>query len=146
MFPDLTLLWTPFPTEIDGIGHPPFVLDKGVWKGVLHLAVFGSVSEDRAYGVSISCEAYAGFDERIYSAARESDNGSRYDGTTYIKEARDSALIRTYTKADYLQKVPRHFLFVGNDYCYECLSFEPPKILSFVTQEQAYSWQPTNAE
>ena len=39
MFPDLSLRWRPYPSIMDGMRPPPFVLDRGLWKSVLNLIV-----------------------------------------------------------------------------------------------------------
>lgn len=141
MFPDPTTIWRPFPSIIDGIERPPLTSHLGLWRGVLHLIVVAPGSGLRAYGLEIECEIHAGFDEMIYSIADHGE-GATYDGGVYIKEAERSALISAYAKFDPTNRMPRHFLFVGNDYCYEVLSFSEPVIRAFDTPDEAYAWGP----
>lgn len=140
MFPDPTLRWRPYESIIDGIKRPPFVFDQGLWRGVLYLIV---VSSPRAYGIEISCEIYSGFEEMIYSIADHGDGTSRYDGGVYIKEAERSALLKAYAATDPFGRKPRHFCFVGSDYCYEVLGFSDPIIRAFDSADEAYAWGPT---
>jgi hypothetical protein len=143
MFPDSTTHWRPYPSIMDGITHPPFPLDRGLWRGVLHLIVLEGLGS-RAYGVEIRCEAYAAFEERIYSVVpHDAERSARYDGGVYIKEAASSRLLEAYMKIDPpLRKAEvRHFLFVGTDYCYETLG-EEPVIRAFASKDEAYAWVP----
>ena len=140
-----TLHWQPFPSIIDGIKFP-VVFDKGIWKGVLNLVVFEGfegLPGTKSYGIKIACEVFLAVEERIYSMAHHGDNSSIYDGSVYIKEAVTSQLISAYTDADYLEKVPRHFLFVGLDYSFECLSFSSPEVFTFGSMEEGYGWHPS---
>ena len=143
MFPDFDLLWRPYPSIIDGIERPPFVYDRGLWNGVLHLIVVGPPHEQRAYGIEISCEIYAGYQEMIYSVAHHGTASGAYDGGVYIKEAETSALLTAYAAIDPIRRKPRQFSFVGSDYCYEVLGFEAPIIRAFDSPEQAYAWGPS---
>lgn len=142
MFPDPTLRWRPYASMIDGIERPPFVFDQGLWRGVLYLIVVAPNPSLRAYGVEISCQGYAGFDEMIYSIADHGGRTSMYDGGIYIKEAESSALLKTYAATDPSGRKPRLFSFVGSDYCYEVLSFSEPIIRAFDDPEEAYAWGP----
>ncbi|KJC58663.1 hypothetical protein UP10_22365 [Bradyrhizobium sp. LTSPM299] len=103
---------------IDGIERPPFVLDQGFWRGMLHLIVVAPNPSLRAYGIEISCEIYAAFQEMIYSVANHGGSTSAYDGGIYIKEAENSTLLKAYTATDPVGRKPRHFSFVGDDYCW----------------------------
>src|ERR1700733_10151359 len=97
MFPDPTLKCRPYPSEIDGI-YDPFVLDRGLWKGALHLIVLEGlpgrrargVKTRRSYGVKIGCQIYWAIEEMIYSIAKHSDGSLMYRGDVYIKEAEHS--------------------------------------------------------
>jgi hypothetical protein len=142
MFPDPTLRWRPYASIIDGIERPPWVFDQGLWCGVLHLIVVAPEPSPRAYGIEISCEIYAGYDEVIYSIADHGDKAGMYDGGVYIKEAESSALINAYTALDPVGRTPRHFSFVGSDTCYEVLGFSEPVIRAFANSEEAYAWGP----
>jgi hypothetical protein len=96
-----------------------------------------------AYGIKISCEIYAGFEETIYSVAKDGrKTGSGYDGAVYIKKAETSALLNAYVENDPIGREPRHFLFVGGDFCFEVLGFDKPTILAFKDKEEAYGWGP----
>jgi hypothetical protein len=142
MFPDPTLKWRPYASIIDGIERPPWVFDQGLWHGVLHLVVVAPEPSRRAYGIEISCEIYAGFEEVIYSIADHGDRAGMYDGGVYIKEAENSALLNAYTAIDPVGRKPRHFSFVGSDICYEVLGFSEPIIQTFASPEEAYVWGP----
>lgn len=142
MFPDPTLRWQPYPSIIDGIERPPFVFDQGQWRGVLYLIVVSPKPNLRAYGVELSCEIFAGFEEMIYSVADHGGTTGFYDGGVYIKEAASSALLKAYAATDPVGRKPRHFLFVGGDYCYEALGFSEPIIRAFSHPEEAYAWAP----
>ena len=143
MFPDPTLRWRPYESIIDGIERPPYVFDQGLWRGMLYLIVVAPNPSRRAYGIEMSCEIYAGFDEMIYSVANHGDGAGMYDGGVYIKEAENSALLNAYRASDPVGRKPRHFSFVGSDYCYEVLGFSDPMIRPFDSPEQAYAWGPS---
>lgn len=138
MFPDPTIHWKPYPSVIDGIGRPPFVLDRGVWRGVLRLTV-ESPSDGPAYGIEISADIHAGFDELIYSISDHGTSDS-YDGTVYVKEAIDSAPLRANAALGLPGRPLRHFLFVGGEYCYEVLGSSEPVIHAFVDGDAARTW------
>lgn len=135
-------MWRPYPSMIDGIERPPFVFDQGLWRGVLHLIVLAPSPGLRAYGVEMPCEVYAGFEEMIYSVADHGDKGGAYDGGVYIKEAGRSALLTAYAAADPAGRKPRHFSFVGGDFCFEVLGFGEPAIRAFGSPGEAYEWGP----
>jgi hypothetical protein len=144
LFPDPTVRWRPYPSIIDGIERPPFVLDQGLWRGVLHLIVLAPKPSLRSYGVEISSHIYAGFEEMIYSVADHGAGATAiYDGGVYIKEAENSALLKAWAMTDPNKRKARHFLFVGGDYCYEVLGFSEPIIRAFDVPEQAYAWGPS---
>lgn len=143
MFPDPTLRWRPYASMIDGIERPPYVFDQGLWRGVLYLIVVAPKPSLRAYGIEMSCEMYAGFDEMIYSVANHGDKAGVYDGGVYIKEAEDSALLKAYAATDPVGRKPRHFSFVGSDYCYEVLGISEPILRAFDSPEEAYAWGPS---
>jgi hypothetical protein len=152
MFPDPTLKCRPYPSEIDGI-YDPFVLDIGLWKGALHLIVVEGlpgrralVKTRRSYGVKIRCQIYCAFEEMIYSIAKHSDGSVMYRGDVYIKEAEHSKLLEAYKKIDVIRRSPRHFMFVGTDYCYETLGFAEPIVQAFASEEEAYAWRPDGDE
>lgn len=142
MFPDPTLKWRPYPSMMDGMKPPPFVLDRGLWRGVLNLVVLECRPGPRAYGVEIHCEAYGAFDEMIYSIADHGDATGRYDGGIYIKEAECSHLLKFYERTDPFKRKVRHFSFVGSDFCYETIGMTGPVIHAFASREDAYAWVP----
>lgn len=142
MFPDPTSRWKPYPSIIDGIERGSFVFDQGFWRGVLYLIVVAPSPDSRAYGVEIRSEVYAAFDEMIYSIADHGGDALAYDGGIYIKEAENSALLTAYSAIDPVGRKPRHFSFVGSDYCYEVIGLSEPAIRAFATQEEAYEWGP----
>lgn len=110
---------------------------------MLYLIVVAPNPGLRAYGIEMSCEIYAGFQEMIYSVANHGDGTAAYDGGVYIKEAEESALLKAYAETDPVGRKPRHFLFVGSDYCYEVLGFSAPTIRAFGDPEEAYAWGPS---
>jgi hypothetical protein len=128
---------------IDGIECPPWVFDQGLWRGVLYLIVLAGNPSFRAYGVEMSCEIFAGFDEMIYSIADHGDKTGACDGGVYIKEAENSALLKAYAATDPVGRKSRHFSFVGNDTCYEVLGFSEPIIRAFDSPDEAYAWGPS---
>jgi len=128
---------------IDGVERPPYVFDQGLWRGVLYLIVVGAKPSLRAYGIEMPCKIYAGFDEMIYSVANHGDKVGAYDGGVYLKEAEASALLHAYALIDPVGRKPRHFSFVGSDYCYEVLGFSEPIIRAFDSPEEAYAWGPS---
>jgi hypothetical protein len=143
LFPDPTLRWRPYPSIIDGIERPPCVFDQGLWRGVLYLIVVAPNPSLRAYGIEMSCEIYAGFDEMIYSIADHGGKTGAYGGGVYIKEAENSALLKGYAATHPVSRKPRHFSFVGSDYCYEALGFSEPIIRAFDSPDEAYAWGPS---
>lgn len=138
-------MWRPYPSIIDGIERPPFVLGQGLWRGMLYLIVVAPEPGLRAYGVEVPCEAYAAFEEMIYSVAIHGQGGA-YDGGVYIKEAEKSALLTAYAAVDPVGRKARHFSFVGGDYCYEVLSLGEPVIRTFASPDEAYSWGQTRSD
>lgn len=144
MFPDPTIRWRPIPSAMDGMKAPPFVLDRGLWRGRLNLLVLECSPGLRAYGVSIACEIYGAFEEMIYSVAPHGDGSAAYDGGVYLKEATSSALLDAFRSADLIHRSIRQFLFVGGNYCYETLGQSEPIIRSFATREDGYAWAPNN--
>jgi hypothetical protein len=127
---------------MDGINRPPFVLDRGLNRGILHLIVLECTPGTRAYGVEIQCQAYGAFEEMIYSIADHGDVSGAYDGGVYMKEAANSRLLEAYSEIDPMERKARHFSFVGMDFCYETLGFEVPVIRTFESEEEAYAWTP----
>jgi len=141
MFPDPDLIWRAFPSILDGMKAPPYVLSRGVWRGALNLLVTESAPGASAYGVEIpDCQIYAAYEEMIYSCADHGDRSRVYDGGIYIKEAERSQLLKSFERIDPLGRKPRHFLFVGGDYCYETLGFSAPCARAFPGLEEAYAW------
>jgi hypothetical protein len=126
----------------DGI-QSPFLLDRGLSRGVLHLLVMEGNPGERSHGVTVSCEAYAGFEEMIYSVADHGMAARFYYGQTDIREARRSVFLDAYVAADPLGRIPRHFLFVGTDFCYEVLSDAVSEIRAFPSKDEAYAWGPS---
>jgi len=53
MFPDPNLIWRAFPSILDGMKAPPYVLSRGVLHGALNLLVIESAPSARAYAVEI---------------------------------------------------------------------------------------------
>jgi hypothetical protein len=126
---------------MDGMKAPPFVFSQGTWCGVLNLIVLECAPGTRAYGVEIfDCQAYVAFEEMIYSVANHGDKAGNYDGGVYIKEAENSRLLESFENIDPFSRKPRHFSFVGGDYCYETLGFTEPVVRTFASQEEAYAW------
>lgn len=145
MFPDPTARWRPYPSIIDGIERPPYVFDRGLWRGILHLIILSPKPYLRHYGLQIRCDAYFGVEEMIYSVADHGGETLRYDGGVYIKETDRSALLTAYRAIDPVDRNPRHFSFVGGDYCYEALGLSEPVIHQFASEEEAYEWGPDEA-
>jgi hypothetical protein len=142
MFSDPTVEWRPFPSPLDGIDRPPFVLDRGLWQGGLSLIIVEPSPRKRAFGVLIKCEAYLAIEEMIYSVADHGGRAAFYDGTVYLKEATNSRALSAYEAVDPLRRKARQFLFVGCDYCYETVGFDEPNIREFESVDAAYRWQP----
>lgn len=138
MFPDPTIVWRPLPSEIDGV-LSPFVLDGGVWRGERRLAVVEPSPGRRAYGVAAMCIAYAAYDEMLYSVASHGE-GLRYDGGVYLKEAQGSLWLKAHAEIDPLERRLRHFCLVGGEICCEFLSIQPPEIVVFADEVDAYRW------
>ena len=126
---------------MDGM-KAPFVLDRGVWRGVLSLIALECKPGVRAYGIEIKCQIYGAFEEMIYSIAHHGDRSGVYGGDVYIKEAEQSKLLDVFRDVDPFKRSPRHFLFVGGDFCYEVLGFEEPVVHAFASEEEAYAWPP----
>jgi hypothetical protein len=128
---------------MDGMRPPPFALDRGMWREVLHLIVLECSPGTRAYGVKIDCQIYGAFEEMIYSIAKHGDGSGAYRGDVYIKEAEHSSLLQAYKSVEPTRKQnARHFLFVGADYCYETLGFAEPIVCAFASVDEAYAWVP----
>ncbi len=127
---------------MDGMKTPPFVLDRGLRRGILNLIVLEGTPGGRAYGLEIRCEIYAAFEEMIYSTAGHGDGSGGYNGGVYIKEATKSYLLEAFAKNDPIKRKVRHFSFVGGDFCYETLGVGEPIIRTFASKEEAYVWQP----
>ena len=146
MFPDPTSVWRPHPTAMDGMAPGMFVLDRGLWRGVLSLIVLDGNLGPRAYGVDISCVAYAAYEDALYSCADHGGGALSYDGAVFVKEADQSMLLTAYEATVPWMGKPRHFSFVGTDFCYETLGFEAPVVRAFASREDAYQWQNTGGE
>lgn len=142
MFPDHALRWKEYPSIIDGIGRPPFVLDKGFFRGNLYLGILPPKADQKCYGVEIQCEMYSAVEELFYSNIHHGDSSSSYDGNVYIKEAESSELLKTYENFNQTGVKGRLFLFVGADYCYECLGLQAPKIIIFNNEHEVLKWKP----
>jgi hypothetical protein len=146
MFPDPELKWHPLPSVMDGMKAPPFAFSDGTWSGNLKLIISDGAGT-RIYGVEvIDCQIYAAFDEMIYSIADHGNRGGRYDGGVYIKEAHNSNLLNTFSNLDPMNRKPRHFLFVGGDYCFETIGFGDPVVHSFGSYDDAYAWSRNREE
>jgi hypothetical protein len=145
VFLDPTVKWRPFPSMLDGIKAPPFVLDRGLWRGVLSLIVLESYPDStRAYAVEVRCDIYCASEEAIHSIAGNGAENSHYDGSIYVKEAKNSKAVEMLKTMDYLRRGARarHFLFVGSDFSYETVGFEEPIMQAFASRDEAYSWVP----
>ncbi len=148
MFPDPTVEWLPYPSIMDGMTPPPYVFDRGSLYGRLHLVVLDGPPGRRAYGVAIDCIVYGSFDEMMYSTSRHGGRTGDYGGGVYIKQARRSLLMEELTRLQpaygllNANRMPRHFLFVGGDYCFETLGFEEPVIRVFASEDDAFAWGP----
>jgi hypothetical protein len=145
MFPDPTLRWRPYPSVMDRMKAPPFVLDRGLWRGVLNLMVLECAPGVRAYGVEIKCDIYCAFEEMIHSIAHHGDGSGMYRGDVYIKEAENSNLLEAFRKVHPLNRNARQFLFVGGDFCYETLGSAEPVVHTFASKDEAYAWTPGGA-
>jgi hypothetical protein len=135
----------PFQSIIEGI-QTVYVHDLGITYGILHLIVCGAANERVFFGVHAPCDAFFAVDEMFYSVKRHGTHEQFLDRTTYIKEAGDSELLRIRRSlAEELGEAGefRHFVFVGNDYCYEVLGRGEPVIRKFDTFEAAAAWLPT---
>jgi hypothetical protein len=142
MFPDPSLRWRPFPSILDGIDRPPFVLDRGLWNGILALIVVGAPPRGRSYGVQIRCQGYLAVEEALYSVADHGAGTARYNGAVYIKETSDFPAQEAFEVFDRRQRKARRFLFVGSDFCYETIGFDEPVVQAFASTDAAYAWQP----
>jgi hypothetical protein len=92
-------------------------------------------------GGEVPCEVFGGCEEMIYSMAYANE-GVTYDGTVYIKEAETSVALSAFRAADPFGRLPRHFCFLGEDYCYEVLGFGEPVIRPLADPEEAHRWKP----
>lgn len=146
MFPDPSSVWRSFPTIMDGMRPGIFVLDRGLWRGVLRLVVLEDLPGSRAYGVEIKCVAYAAYEDALYSCADHGGDGLSYDGAVFVKEATKSALLASYETVLPWMGKPRHFAFVGTDFCYETLGFEAPVVRVFAGRDEAYEWPPASGQ
>jgi hypothetical protein len=142
MFPDPTLRWRPFPSELDGIDRPPFVFDRGLWQGMLRLIIVEAPPRKRAFGVQIKCQAFLAVEEMIYSVADHGGGTAVYDGTVYLKEATQSRVCEANKATDPLHRGVRQFLLVGSDICYETIGFDDPVVRRFASVEAAVEWRP----
>lgn len=146
MFPDPTSVWRPYPTAMDGMAPGMFVLDRGLWRGVLRLIVLDGNLGPRSYGVEVRCVAYAAYEDALYSCVDHGGGALRYDGAVFVKEAEQSLLLTTYKATVPGMGNPRHFSFVGTDFCYETLGFDAPVVLAFASRGDAYQWPKTVGE
>ena len=146
MFPDSIARWRPYPSMIDGIARPPYVFDRGLSRGLLHLVVYSPKPHVRHYGVQVRCDAYFGVEEMIYSVAGHGGGTLSYDGGIYIKETDSSVLLKAYRSLHPIEQHPRHFSFVGGDFCYEVLGLSEPVIREFASEDEADAWQPCTTE
>jgi hypothetical protein len=138
MFPDPTLRWSPFPSPLDGLHGPPFVLDRGLWRGVLHLIVLEADPGLRAWGLEVPCLAYFGVEAAVW---RKAGHGEPYDGAAYLRAAERSQLLAAHAKVARTKRTARHFGFVGSEFCYETLGFGEPVIRPFASRDNAWSWR-----
>jgi hypothetical protein len=67
----------------------------------------------------------------------QSSSKARTIVSIYIKESSTSRLLEAFSKIDPFERKPRHFLFVGMDYCYQTLGLLEPVIHEFPDEKQA---------
>ena len=144
MFPDPTLRLKPYPSIISGMACI-YVFDMGAEYGTLHLVVTGDGSSTH-FGIHVPCDAYFGVDEMYYSLAEHGIHEEFVDKRSFIKEAEDSLFLKKMRAlaTDFgLKESFRHFIFVGNEYCYETLGTGEPVVKRFENREAAEAWKPT---
>ena len=141
MLPDPNIRWQPVPSVIDGIERPPYILERGISQGMLRLIILTMEDKAPAFEIEVAIEAYTCVEEAAYSIANHGDNGAAYDGTVYLKEAASSKALEAYAALPVAMPNPRHFLFVGGDYCYETIGGEP-LVRRLETFENAKIWLP----
>jgi hypothetical protein len=142
MFPDPTVRWIDYPSQIDGISRPPFVFDLGIHRGVLRLVVSPpGGGAGKHFRIEIDCQMYLGVEEMIYSIAEH--GGASYGGQVYVKQATVSRMLDFWQATDPVERPAKHFLFVGGDFCYETLGLADPVIHAFKTVGEAYDWART---
>jgi hypothetical protein len=141
MFPDPTLRWKPFPSPLDGLKAPPFVLDRGLWRGVLHLIVLEAEPGSRAWGLEVSCQAYFAVEAKIWAKAGHGERAAAPDGAAWLREAERSQLLAAHAALVRARRTPRHFGFVGDEFCYETLGFGEPVVRAFAGRDEAWAWR-----
>lgn len=141
MFPDPTLRWRPRPSPLDGLKAAPFVLDRGLWRGVLHLIVLEADPGPRAWGLEVPCQAYFAVEAAIYAKAGHGDPAGAWNGSVYLKEAERSQLMAAHAAIARPKRIPRHFAFLGSEFCYETLGFGEPLVRTFASREDAWGWR-----
>jgi len=137
---DSNTRWKPFPSIIDGVARGVYVSDRGHWEGSLNL-VISQPRQARAFAVEVPCEVFGGCEEMIYGLAYANASVA-YDGGVYIKEAETSVALEAFRAIDPFDRAPRHFCFLGEDYCYEVVGFGEPQIRVLADPEDATRWKP----
>jgi hypothetical protein len=146
MFPDPTLRWKPWPSPLEGLKAPPFVLDRGLWRGVLHLIVLEADPGSRAWGLEVPCQAYFAVEASIYAKADHGDPARVLDQPAWLKEAERSQLLSAHAAVVRTRRSPRHFAFVGSEFCYETLGFGEPVVRALASREDAWAWRRRRGE
>lgn len=123
---DPTTKWKPFPSIIDGVARGVYVSDRGHSDGSLNL-VIQQPRQSLAFAIEVPCEVFGGCEEMIYSILY-AHKSVVYDGSVYVKEAETSVALDAFRAADPFNRTPRHFCFLGEDYCYEAVGFGEPSI------------------
>lgn len=143
MFPDPTALWTDYPSPIDGVAPPPYAFDLGIHRGVLRIAVSPpDASIGNHFRIEIDCEMYFGVEEMIYSTAGHAGSSAN-TRKSYIRQATSSRMLDFWRENDPFERSAKHFIFVGADFCYECLGLSDPVIYVFRTEAEARDWERT---
>lgn len=141
MFPDLNSEWIGYPSQIDGISFP-YVSIVGVTLGKIHLLVSGDNTSVNAYRISGVPLLYWVVDEFELSVAAHGLTSLAYDGTTYIKQARQSSLLAAYGQEPICSHYPsvQHFAFLGSNECVELVTDRSLEIAALSSKEDRDTW------
>jgi hypothetical protein len=141
MFPDTSSVWEGYPSIIDGIVRP-HVYVLGGPAGTLNLIVKGEKPDPLGYAVTVPVRLYWIADESEYSMTSHGLPTLFYDGGSYIKRARQSALLDAYN-GTFLKDLfgeMQHLAIGGGEDCVEIITPSEPQIVPLGSPAEWNDW------